>query len=130
MRKKQVLLIFLLIGAVGLLQGCLVAAVGAGAVGTMAYIQGDLEAVESEGLDVVYKATLMAVDELELNVTKKLKDALSAIVVARDAQDRKVTIKLNAAAEGTTKLSIRVGVFGNETRSRLIYQKIRDNIQQ
>lgn len=130
MRKKQVLLIVLLIGTAGLLQGCLVAAVGAGAVGTMAYIQGDLEAVESERLDVVYKATLKTVEELELNVTKKLKDAMSAVVVARDAQDRKITIKLNAAAEGTTKLSIRVGVFGNETRSRFIYQKIRDNLQQ
>jgi hypothetical protein len=104
----------------------MVVAVGVGAAGTIAYVRGDLEAVESESIDVVYEATLQAVEELGLNVTKKLKDALSATIVARDAQDKKITIRLKTTAEETTKLSIRIGVFGNETKSRLIYQKIRD----
>ena len=129
MRKRRILLIILLVGITGLVQGCMIAAVGVGAAGTIAYIRGDLEAVESERLDVVYEATLRAVEELELNVTKKLKDALSATIVARDAQDKKITIKLKAAAEETTKLSIRVGTFGSETKSRLIYQHIRDNLK-
>jgi hypothetical protein len=128
MRKVQVLLIVLLIGTAGFVQGCVVAAVGLGAAGTIAYVRGDLQAVESETIDVVYEATLKAVEELELNVTRKSKDALSAVIVARDAQDKKITIKLKAAAEKTTKLSIRIGVFGSETKSRLIYQKIRENL--
>ncbi|MHC4559633.1 MAG: DUF3568 family protein [Planctomycetota bacterium] len=126
MRKKQVLLIVMLVSTGVLLQGCMVVAVGVGAAGTIAYVRGDLEAVESESIDVVYEATLQAVEELGLNVTKKLKDALSATIVARDAQDKKITIRLKTTAEETTKLSIRIGVFGNETKSRLIYQKIRD----
>jgi glutamate synthase domain-containing protein 3 len=126
---KQVFVIVLLVGTVVLVEGCVVAAVGAGAAGTVAYVRGDLEAVESKKLDEVYEATLKAVDELELNVTKKMKDAMSAVIVTRDAQDKKITIKLSATTEETTKLSVRIGLFGSETKSRLIYQKIHENLQ-
>jgi len=129
MRKRQIFIIVLLVGTMVLNEGCIVAAVGLGAAGTVAYVRGDLQAMESERIDDVYEAVLKAVDELELNVTTKSKDALSAIIVARDAEDKKVTIKLKATAEGPTELSIRIGVFGSETKSRLIYQKIRDNLR-
>lgn len=129
MRKKRVFVIVLLVGTVGLVGGCMVVAVGAGAAGTVAYVRGDLEAVESKKLDAVYEATLKAVDELELNVTKETKDALSAVIVTRDAQDKKIRIKLSATTDDTTKLSIRVGLFGSETKSRLIYQKIHENLR-
>lgn len=128
MRANQILLIILSVGATGLLQGCLVAAVGLGAAGTIAYVRGDLEAVESEKIDVLYDATLKALDKLELNVTTKSKDALSAVIVARDAQDKKITITLKAVTEEATKLYIRVGVFGSETKSRLLYQEIHENL--
>ena len=129
MQKRQVLLISLLVGSMLLLQGCVVAAVGIGAAGTVAYVRGDLESVESESIDVLYEATLKALKDLELLPTRKTKDALGAEIITYDAQDKKITIRLKAEAEGTTKLSIRIGVFGSETKSRLIYQKIRDNIQ-
>ena len=128
MRKKQVVLIILLIGTMVLNEGCMIAAVGIGAAGTVAYIRGDLESVESEDIDAVYEATLKALKELELIPTRKTKDALAAEIITYDAQDKKITIRLKSAAEGTTKLSIRIGVFGSETKSRLIYQKIRDNL--
>ena len=129
MRTKQFLLIILLIGTAGLVQGCLVAAVGLGAAGTIAYVRGDLEAVESEKLDVLYEATLKAVEKLELSVTTKSKDAMSALIVVRDAQDKKITIKLKAVTEEATKLYIRVGIFGSETKSRLIYQEIHESLR-
>ncbi|HUT47334.1 MAG TPA: DUF3568 family protein [Sedimentisphaerales bacterium] len=128
MRKKQVFIIILLVGSM-LLQGCVVAAVGLGAAGTIAYVRGDLQAVESESIDDVYEATLKALKELELLPTRKLKDSLGAEIITYDAQDKKITIRLKSAAEKTTKLSIRIGVFGSETKSRLIYQKIRENLQ-
>ena len=127
MRKGQFILIFLLVGKLVMVQGCIVAAAGAGA-GTIAYIRGDLEAVEPKGLNAVYSATEKAMDELELNVIQKKKDATSAVIVARDAEDKKITIKLSPTAQESTKLSIRVGLFGSETKSRLIYQKIHDNL--
>ena len=132
MRKEQVFLILVLAGTAVLVQGCAVAWVGAGlaaGAGTVAYLRGDLEAVESKDIDTVLEATEKAVEELELKVSKKTKDKMSAVIVARDAQDEKITIKLNATADESTKLSIRVGGFGNETKSRLIYQKIRENLK-
>ncbi len=117
-----------LLGGAALVQGCVVAAVGAGAAGTVAYIRGDLEAVKAANIDKVYAAVLKATDELGLSVTQKSKDALSAKVVARDAQDKKITIKMTSTAEGTTKLSIRIGLFGSETKSRLIYEQINKHL--
>jgi hypothetical protein len=125
MRKQLLFLILLLVSAAVSVQGCMLAVVGAGAAGTVAYVRGDLQTVESADIDAVYKAVLKAIDELELSVTQKTKDAMSAKVIARDAQDKKITIKLSATAEGTTKLSIRVGLFGSETKSRLIYDGIK-----
>jgi len=132
MRKEQVFLILALAGMAVLVQGCAVAWVGAGlaaGAGTVAYLRGDLEAVESKDIDTVLEATEKAVEELELKVSKKTKDKMSAVIVARDAQDEKITIKLNATADESTKLSIRVGGFGDETKSRLIYQKIREKLK-
>ena len=115
----------LLLGAVVFIQGCVaVAAAGLG-VGTVAYIKGDLQAVEAVNLDEVYTATQKALDELEFSVTKRSKDVLSAAIVARDASDKKITIKLSAVEDDATKISIRVGIFGNETKSRMIYEKIK-----
>jgi hypothetical protein len=127
MRKSGVFLVLLLASSAAL-GGCVVAAVGAGAAGTVAYIMGDLQTVEVAKLDDVYEAAEKAVVELELSVTSKTKDAMSAEIIARDSQDKKVKIKLVATAEGGTKLSIRVGTFGNETKSRLVYEQIKKNL--
>jgi hypothetical protein len=94
----------------------------------VAYLRGDLETVESKNMDAVYAATKKAVDELGYKVTKDAKDALEAEIVARDAGDNKVTIILKKTAADATKVSIRVGTFGDETKSQLIYGKIRDNL--
>lgn len=126
MRKQLLFLILLLVGAAGAVQGC--ATIKAGAAGTMAYIRGELRTVEAKDIDSVYAATQNALKELELRVTEKTKDAMTATVVARDSQYKKITIKLSATAEGTTKLSIRVGMFGNERKSLLIYDKIKENL--
>ena len=129
MREKRVILTVLLLGTAGLVQGCVVAAVGLAAGGTIAYVRGDLESVESQKLDVVYTASLKAMEKLGLAVTKKSKDALSAVIVGRDAQDKKVSITLKTVSDEATKLSIRVGVFGSETKSRLIYKEISENLK-
>jgi len=129
MCRSHIILLGLLISLAALIPGCLAVAVGAGAVGTVAYIKGDLEAVEAKNIDAVYAATKQAVKQLGLTVTSDYKDVHSAEIIARDAEDRKTTIKLKAVSAQTTKLSIRVGTFGNKVRSSLIYQKIHDNLK-
>jgi endo-beta-N-acetylglucosaminidase D len=127
MQKREIFLTVLSLMMTVVLQGCLVAAVGAGA-GTVAYMRGDLEAVEAKDIDAVYAATKKAAEQLELKVSSDTKDALSAEIVARDAQDKKITIKLKSTTEDTTQISIRVGTFGSETTSRLIHDQIKKNL--
>jgi hypothetical protein len=127
MKKLNVALTVLCLIMTVVLQGCLVAAVGAGA-GTVAYLRGDLESVETKDIDEVYTATKKAVEQLGLNVSSDTKDALSAEIVARDAQNKRIVIKLKSTLENTTHISIRVGTFGSETKSRLIYEQIKKNL--
>ena len=128
MRTKHVVLPLLFTAAFLLVQGCMaVALVGAGA-GTVMYVRGDLEAVLSNDINSVYEAAQKSLEQLELKVSSKAKDVLAAKIVARDAQDKKITIKLSSTAENTTELNIRAGVFGNETKSRLIYEQILKNL--
>ena len=128
MKGAGILLGLLLVYAAVMVQGCVVAAVGAGAAGTVAYIRGDLEVVEPASFDEVYVVTRAVLEQLELNVIKDSKDAISAVIVALDAEDKKITIKLSGTTQRTTEISIRVGLFGDETKSRTIYQKIHDSI--
>lgn len=111
--------------------GCLVAAVGAGAAGTAVYLTGDLEAMEPHGIDAVYAAARKAVGDLELSLIESEtgKDALAATVTARDSEGKDIKIKLASTTTGTTKMSIRIGVFGDKTKSTLILQQIQENLK-
>lgn len=129
MQKSQVIFVLLAVGTSFILQGCMLLAVGAGAAGTVAYVRGDLEAVEAKKLDTVYDATKKALEQLELSISKDAKDAMSAEITARDSQDKKITVKLTAATEDSTKLSIRFGTFGNDTKSRMVYDQIKKNLE-
>jgi enoyl-[acyl-carrier-protein] reductase (NADH) len=124
MRKEMVFLAILLGAAIVMVSGCLVAAVGVGA-GTVAYVRCDMETVEPAGIDAVYKAAEKAVDNLGLRGIEKTKDELTAKIKARDSEDKKVTIRLTSAGRMSTKLSIRIGTFGDEIKSRRIYEEIK-----
>lgn len=123
---RSILVLALACSAV-VVQGCWAVAAGA-AGGTVAYVMGDLEAARSESLDEVYSATISAMEDLEYKVTSKQKDALEAEVAARSAADKKVTVYMERTGEGTTRISVRVGVFGSEEKSRLIYDEIVANL--
>jgi hypothetical protein len=131
MRIPSIGLILILAGLMVNSAGCLVVAAGAGAAGTVAYLRGDLETEEPYSLDVVYAATREAARQLELSVLegKTEKDALSATIVARDAADKRVTIHLKAQTELTTKVSIRIGTFGDQAKSQMIYNRIKENLR-
>lgn len=106
-------------------------AVGAGAAGTVAYLAGDLEVHEPYDIETVYAASKKALTELELHVVegRTSKDALSATIVARDAADKQVIVKLKSTLAKGTAVSVRVGTFGNDTKSQLIYDQIRKNLK-
>lgn len=131
MRMRFLGLLLLLAGLATCTSGCLAVAVGAGAAGTVAYMKGDLEAEEPYDIEQAYVAARTAVEELKLKIIEDETgaDALSARVVARDSSDKKVEVRLKAITSNTTKLSVRVGTFGNDSKERRIYNTIRDHLK-
>lgn len=129
MKKTRILLAVLLTGMTIYASGCLIAAVGAGAAGTVAYVKGELEATLDAGMDKSYDATLKGLDQLQITPIQKGKDALTAEIVARNAEDKKITINLTRVDEKITKVTIRVGVFGDQVQSTTILGHIRQNLK-
>ncbi len=109
------------------LSGCIVAAVAAAGVGTYAYVKGEMKTTLSAPLDRAYDAAKAAlVDDLQFALTDDRKDALQAIIKAREADKTQISLNLNASPDGKlTDITVRVGTFGDEAKSRLILDKIR-----
>jgi hypothetical protein len=117
-----------LAGMVILQSGCLVIAAGAAGAGTVAYIRGELDATLGNKYDAVVQATNGAITQLQFVKVGDKKDALSAELTARTAEDKKVQITIKTVADNLTKVEIRVGFWGDETMSRTILDKIKSNL--
>lgn len=127
-RKSCVLLTLLVLSSL-LVGGCAAvvlggAAAGAGA-GTVAYIKGELQATEGVSLDRAWSAARGAVQEMKFVVTNEERDAVRGKINALGVDNRKIQIKLERRSESVTQVNIRVGVFGDETVSRLILERMR-----
>ena len=99
-------------------------------VGTDAgvYSQTRLHAVISKDITSVYEATLFALEKLELSVTEKAKDVFYAKVVAKGADGKYITVRIEPAGDNGSKVSIKVGSFGDQERSTIIYEKIKQSL--
>ncbi|MDH4241955.1 MAG: DUF3568 domain-containing protein [Phycisphaerae bacterium] len=93
------------------------------------YSRGSLYAVAGQDLDSVYKATLAAMKQLEIEIAEQNKDVFYAKVIGKIADGRTVTIRLEPGADKSTELEIQTSTFGNEERSRVIYKKIQENLK-
>lgn len=107
----------------------LAGAVGAGAAGGVMYAKGDLEATFDLPMSKVVEASRDTIHEAELHLIAEKDLVTSWVFECRRADDAKVTIRVQSLTTETSRLNIRVGVFGDEDYSRLIYGKIRDRLQ-
>jgi hypothetical protein len=108
--------------------GCAMFLVGAGAAigaGTLAYVEGELQAGDNVGLDHAWSATTQAMEDLKLKVTQQQRDELGGQVIARTSDDKKVLIRLKKQSDSVTEFRIRVGTIGDEALARLIHDKIK-----
>ncbi len=116
------------------LAGLMLAVCGCGRpnlIGTDAavYSRGKLYAVAGQDMNSVYSATQKALQQLELEVIEQAKDVFIAKIVTKAADGKKITIWIEPGPGDSSELSIRTGTFGgNESRSRVIYEKIRQNL--
>ncbi len=108
--------------------GCLAVAAGAGAGAAVAYVRGELEAPLDAGFEKAVVAANRAVQELQFAKVSEHKDALLDLIVARNAADKKIEIRLESESDRRTKLKIRVGFFGDEALSMVILERIKSDL--
>jgi hypothetical protein len=122
---RRLLLALGLTLAAASLTGCF-AVVAAGAAGTgVAWYRGQLEANLDNNIDAVFTASQKALAQLEFANISNQKSSVDAQLVARTALDKKVEVRLEKVTDRSTKVIIRVGVFGDETLSMSILDKIK-----
>ena len=61
-------------------------------------------------------------------IIETAKDVFYAKVVGKVADNNTVTIRMEPGADNVTNLRIKANRFGNEARSRVIYEKIKENL--
>ena len=106
--------------------GCLLL-VGAGAgAGTAAYFMGKLEDEINVSVEDAHEATIDALHGLGMPIVKDQGDRLSGKVESVTADDRTVWIYIDSLSNSRSKVSIRVGLTGDEIRSQQILQAIRE----
>ncbi len=114
--------------AAGLLYaGCaavLLAGGAAAGAGTVLYVRGALEATYDQPYDVVWQASLDGIKSLGLRPTKRDKGPAKGVIKTRRLDDKPVTIIVSPLTQKTTKVSIRVGTFGDEVSSTEILEAI------
>jgi hypothetical protein len=110
------------------LGGCLAVVAAAGAAGGVAYVAGDLETTLNANPPQVIDAANAAVSDMNLARVSSTATDIDGMVIARTADDTKITIKVKQSGEGMSHLSIRVGVFGDEQVSLQVLENIRNNL--
>ena len=123
--KTRLALIAALIAAALIGLGCKTTIVGSGGETRATYRLGTLTSQQSRSIDAVHEAAQQALESLGLNIIQNNKDALQAEIVARDAMDKKITVKLLATTQNSTQLKIDAGSLEKAQR---IYEAIRANL--
>ncbi|MCC7204456.1 MAG: DUF3568 family protein, partial [Phycisphaeraceae bacterium] len=105
--------------------GCLVVVAGGAAAGGVAYVKGDLEAVVPGTPQQVARATDGAAADLRLIKVSSESSSTDMKYLLRTAGDKKITVTAKRESDRTSKLSIRVGIFGDKDLSQMLYDRIR-----
>ncbi len=124
-------MLFPLLCASLMLQGCLLLVVGAGAgagAGTLAYVRGELQTTYAAPLNRTWDAALGALKDLAIPVNSAKKDELGGTIEATRSDGKVVKITLETAGPGTTTVKIRVGMFGDEEASKAINRRIGERL--
>jgi len=130
-KEKGMLIAVLFILGIAL-GGCAYIIVGgtAGGAGAAASVMGEERKVFAYNYDEVYDAALVVVkDHCKLPVYEERKEAITGTIKASLAKGTKVEVKVKFLSAGATEVRIRVGVFGDEDFSNLLFYKIEDRLR-
>lgn len=125
---RRVAALSLVISSLFCASGCVAVMAGAGAGAAVAYVRGDLDATLDANFDKSVRAANRAIEALKYAKISQKEDALVAVIVARNARDKKIELRLAKQTDGVTKIKIRVGTFGDEELSLTILDKVKASL--
>ena len=112
-----------------LCSGCLALAVGAtGGVAGAVYVMGKLQDEVDRPLSVVHESTVAAMKDLDLRLSEDKVDKLSAHLESAFSDGAHVWIDMESLSDSSCRITIRVGLVGDEVRSRKIYDAIKQHL--
>ncbi len=120
----SVALVFLLAGCGPLLVGGAAAGTGAG---TYYFVNGALQADYKYPFDKVWGACEKTMADLRALNVRPAKEIGQGVLLA-EINTEKVRLEVKYKERNVTTVAIRIGFFGDNTASRMIADKIEDNI--
>ena len=128
-RSGRAALLCALIGMVLAQGGCgALLLVGGAGTSAIAFATGELRVIEAASLTQVHDATRLAVETLRYADAEAVLTEENVRWTATTAGGDPVDIRLSATGPEQTELRIRIGIFGNEARSRLVLEQIRQSL--
>ena len=123
--SRKVFCIFVLLSACIQLVGCATLMTGAVAgAGGVVWVKGRLSEELDVNVSTVYEASIEALRELELPVLESEKDKLTARIRSEFSDGTKVWIDIDSRTETSAKIVIRVGILGDEEKSRRLLDAV------
>ena len=119
-RGSAVAVVVLLVGLA--FSGC--SAVKSGSEATIGYIRGEYIQYTAKKVSAVCSASVGALDQLKVTISEQACDELTGRIVARNAQDAKITIKISRTGENLTRVAIQIGALGDKRQSQAIFNMI------
>ena len=115
--------------AVAALSGCVAFAVGAAAgAGGYGYVKGSLQKNYDNTVTELHKASLKALKALDIEKSDEELNRHSSYIKGMYQNDKKVKVTITALTEKSSKLEIRVGLFGDKSLSEMILSDIEKNL--
>jgi len=106
-------------------QGCFPLLLGAAAgAGGVSYVRGITEKNVDYPLKKVHKASLSALKKLKIFIRDDEVERHSALIKGEFEDGKNITIEIKSLTEQASKIIVRTGIIGDETRSQMILNAI------
>jgi len=109
------------------LSSCVVVAAGAGAAGA-AYVMGSLDGTMAASPEKVVDAAKDVLKDKDIKVVSADASGVDGRVVGKTALEKEINITVKRTEANMSKVSIRVGTFGDQEISREIYAGIQNKL--
>ena len=97
--------------------------------GNAVYRGFSLVATRPQPIDLTWRSAIKSLDSLKISITKRKHNSDKAVLIGVTREDNSAKIYLRKIDNNTTRISIRVGVFGDPAMSQEILRRIDQNLE-